>query len=262
MADSFSNKPWSSFKESDYTPEQWKRACLIVRGDGSTKAQCSLPVREPDGTVNKNALSAAAGALAGARGGVNATPEEKAKASAALRRLYSAAGMVPPPSLKHTALSRFEDFLTAQGLGSTKLMHFGVKGQKWGFRRSDAQLASAAKARADAPDAVRAKETLAAIRAKGSLTAVSDADLNHLVNRLNTEKRYAEIDPSTFEKGHKAIKTTLDVGRTMNEAIKFANSPAGHLLARSLGLTKSTGRHTKTVSDIIKAAGGKKVKKK
>jgi len=243
MAETVSNKPWSSFKASDYTPAQWKAACLIVRGDGSTKAQCSLPVREPDGTLNKNGLMAAAGVLAGARGGVNATPEEKAKALAACRRLYSVAGMDVPDFLKQSdMLTRVNDFIA----------HFGVKGMKWGFRRTDAQLARAAQQRADAPDAVRAQETLTAIRSKGSLSAVSDADLNHLVNRLNTEKRYAEINPSAFEKGHKAVKTTLDVGRTMNEAIKFAKSPAGQLI--SSAIRGSKGKHVTPASELVKKA--------
>lgn len=260
MAETVSSKPWSSFKASDYTPEQWKRACLIVRGDGSAKAQCSLPVREPDGTLNKNGLMAAAGVLAGARGGVNAAPEEKSKALAACRRLYAVAGMDVPDFLKQDGMGiKVNDFLAHFG---GKLVHFGVKGQKWGFRRSDAQLATAAKARADAPDAVRAGETLSAIKSKGSLSAVSDADLNHLVNRINLEKRYAEVDPSVFTKGHKAIKTTLDVGRTMNEAIKFAKSPAGQLL--SSALRGSKGRHVTPVSELVKRAleSGKKNKKK
>lgn len=251
MAESISNKPWSNFKESDYTPAQWKIACLIVRGDGSTKAQCSLPVREPDGTLNKNALSAAAGALAGARGGVNATPEEKSKAMTALKRLYAVANMDVPGSMAQSAMEdRLDNFLA----------HFGVKGQRWGFRRTDAQLAVAAKTRADAPDAVRAHETLAAIRSKGSLAAVSDADLNHLVNRINLEKRYADVDPSVFDRGHQAIQKTLKVGTTLNDVIKFTNSPAGHLLSSSLGL-RSAGKHAKPISELIKT-GGKKSKNK
>jgi HK97 family phage prohead protease len=60
---SWSTKPWSDFKQSDYTPEQWKRACLIVKGDGSTKDQCSLPVKEPDGTYNVHGIAAAASRL-------------------------------------------------------------------------------------------------------------------------------------------------------------------------------------------------------
>jgi hypothetical protein len=195
---------------------------------------------------------AAAGVLAGARGGVHAPLEEKAKALAACRRLYAVAGMDVPDFLKHDDLfSKVVDFFA----------HFGVKGMKWGFRRTDAQLARAAQERADAPDAVRAGETLAAIRSKGSLSAVSDADLNHLVNRINLEKRYAEVNPSSFEQGHKAIKTTLEVGRTMNEVIKFANSPAGKLISSALRGT-SSGRHAKTTSQILSEVTkkGKKTK--
>lgn len=101
-----SNKPWSNFKESDYTDEQWLRACLIVRGPdaGSAKQRGSLPVREPDGTLNKNAVVAAAAALAGARGGVKVSSEEKAAAKKKLRSLYSTIGAEPPESLMHASI--------------------------------------------------------------------------------------------------------------------------------------------------------------
>jgi hypothetical protein len=48
-----SNRPWSQFQESDYDLDQWHRACLIHLHDGppTAKAQCKLPVREPDGTL-------------------------------------------------------------------------------------------------------------------------------------------------------------------------------------------------------------------
>jgi hypothetical protein len=98
-----SNKPWSSFSASDYTPEQYKRACLIVLGDGATKDQCKLPVREPDGTLNVNAVHAAAAVLAGSRGGVQAPPADKKKAARALIRLYGQINDEPPDSLKRLA---------------------------------------------------------------------------------------------------------------------------------------------------------------
>jgi hypothetical protein len=58
-----SDKPWSQFDQSDYTPEQWRRACLVDRGEeaGEGKQRYALPVREPDGTLNRNAVHAAAG---------------------------------------------------------------------------------------------------------------------------------------------------------------------------------------------------------
>ena len=94
-----SNKPWSQFKESDYTLEQWHRACLIHLHDGkpTSKEQCKLPVREPDGTLNRNGVHAAAAALAGARGGVKAPPEAKRKAARALVRLYRRVLKEDPP---------------------------------------------------------------------------------------------------------------------------------------------------------------------
>ena len=102
---SISNKPWSKFQESDYTLEQWHRACLIHQHEGemTSKAQCKLPVREPDGTINRNGVHAAAAALAGARGGVKATPEEKRRAARALLRLYRELEEEPPESIKRLA---------------------------------------------------------------------------------------------------------------------------------------------------------------
>ncbi len=99
-----SNKPWSQFSESDYTIEQWRRACLIdMGGDRENKSNFKLPVREPDGAVNRNGVHAAAAALAGARGGVQAPPEQKRKAARALIRLYGELEEEPPESLRRAA---------------------------------------------------------------------------------------------------------------------------------------------------------------
>lgn len=100
-----SEKPWGKFSEADYTPEQWYEACLIKppKGDYTAKAQAKLPVREPDGTLNRNGVHAAAAALAGARGGVQASSEDKRKAARALIRLYRELEEEPPESIKRIA---------------------------------------------------------------------------------------------------------------------------------------------------------------
>jgi len=100
-----SDKPWSRFSESDYTLEQWYEACLIKppKSEYKAKEQAKLPVYEPDGALNRNAVYAAAAALAGARGGVKATPEEKRKAARALLRLYRELEEEPPESIKRLA---------------------------------------------------------------------------------------------------------------------------------------------------------------
>lgn len=100
-AKAVSDKPWSNFTEADYTPEQWKRACLIDTGVGDTasKARYKLPVKEPNGAINRNGVHAAAARL----NQVQAPAEKKAAAARALIRMYGELGEDPPDSLRRMA---------------------------------------------------------------------------------------------------------------------------------------------------------------
>ena len=106
-----STRPWSEIAESDYEDAvDFCEACLINLNEGPrsewTKAACKLPVYEPKAMgrkLNRNAVIAAAAALAGARGGVKAPPEEKRQAARKLLRLYRAIELEPPESLKRLA---------------------------------------------------------------------------------------------------------------------------------------------------------------
>jgi HK97 family phage prohead protease len=93
-------KPWDG-SPARFTDDQYKRATLFCRGgDAPPKQDCSLPVLEPNGDLNVNALGAAAAALAGGRGGLaNVTGAQKATAARKLIRYYRQAGMEPPASL-------------------------------------------------------------------------------------------------------------------------------------------------------------------
>lgn len=102
-----SNKPWSDFSDADYSVEQLRRACLIdMGGDPQAKSNYKLRVREPDGTLNRNGVHAAASVLAGGRGGVDAPPAMRAKAARALIRLYGELGEEPPESLVGVAANQ------------------------------------------------------------------------------------------------------------------------------------------------------------
>jgi 2'-5' RNA ligase len=144
-----SDTPWSQFKTSDYTDEQYARACLLDRGEnaGTAKQRYGLPVREPSGTVNRNACHAAAAVLSSvggtgsARGSkVKGSPEQIASAKKKLISLYKNTldedvpkGLGGEESMKQT-----EDFGA-----EFVLEHFGVKGMKWGVRKEN--VAGAAK---------------------------------------------------------------------------------------------------------------------
>jgi HK97 family phage prohead protease len=88
-----------------FSPQQWARACLIDTGEGDTasKARYKLPVKEPDGMVNRNAVHAAVAALAGGRGGVDASAEQKASAARALVRMYGEMDEEAPESVRRMA---------------------------------------------------------------------------------------------------------------------------------------------------------------
>ena len=95
-----SDKPWSGFSQADYSPAQWKAACLIDRGSGDpqSKDRYALPVREPDGTLNRNAVHAAAGRI-GQVQGVGA--DQHAAAARKLVSLYeNELNEEPPASLE------------------------------------------------------------------------------------------------------------------------------------------------------------------
>jgi hypothetical protein len=98
----FTDASWDG-SASRFTPEQWRRSCLIDTGEGDpdSKGRYKLPVREPGGDVNANAIGAAAAALAGGRGGVDAPASAKAGAARKLRGLYARLGRDVPESLKN-----------------------------------------------------------------------------------------------------------------------------------------------------------------
>lgn len=99
-----SNKPWSNFSASDYSIEQYRKACLISPDTPSdNKGDYQLPVREPDGTLNRNGVHAAASVLAGGRGGVKASAEQKRKAAQQLVRLYGQLNEDPPDAVAKLA---------------------------------------------------------------------------------------------------------------------------------------------------------------
>lgn len=96
-----SNAPWSKFSQGDYTDAQWREACILDRGTGDTaKQRYALPVKEPDGEVNRNGAHAAAAVLAGGRGGVDAPAAAKKAAARKLVSIYrNDLKETPPDSL-------------------------------------------------------------------------------------------------------------------------------------------------------------------
>lgn len=130
------------------------------------------------------------------------------------------------------------------------LEHYGVKGMKWGQHRRSAVPAGETHTVQRKPgkrvkavggrevpaheDAI--KTALARQTAKKSTTdALSTKELQALVNRMNLEKQFRQLNPNKVSKGASFIKTLIGVGKTANEVVAFNNSPAGKALREQLG---------------------------
>jgi hypothetical protein len=211
-----SEKPWSAYTEADYSIQQWHNACLIHQHTGppTSKAQCKLPVKTPNGTLNRNGVIAAAGALAGARTPIQASTEEKNSAARALIRYYQQLNMKPTPkllSMTHFDLSEF-------------LVHYGIKGMRWGIRRSNPsgsvtvstmRTPAGVKVRTKGggglpphPDAVAAKIVGQKIKRSGK-SAVSNQELQTYANRLELERRVTNVSKSQSNPGKKFVANLL-----------------------------------------------------
>ena len=115
--------------------------------------------------------------------------------------------------------------------GSDFLKHYGIKGMRWGVRRSEKQLAAARAANlADSEDAARAKDVARKIQSAGGRTSsISNEDMQLLINRMNLEKNYKNIlaqeakakkENSKFWKGKKKVDEIMSVYDTVNKASK------------------------------------------
>ena len=105
----FSNRAWGTIDKTVQaygSAEKFCAASLIdlnEPGEDKVAGLCKLPVQEPTGSYNLNAMRAATAALLGARGGVDAPLEAKRKAARKLVRLYREADLEVPEALVRLA---------------------------------------------------------------------------------------------------------------------------------------------------------------
>lgn len=104
------------------------------------------------------------------------------------------------------------------------LAHHGVKGQRWGVRRTKAALARAAKREGRAPASEEHQRT-AELRKKGK-AGLSNKELKEVNERLNLEQNFARLNQGAASKGRAKTLTTL---ATISTVAGFLNSPPGKL---------------------------------
>lgn len=81
-----------------------------------------------------------------------------------------------------------------------RLIHYGKKGMHWGVRRAKVDVRSHDVQRVDAARRV--------IRKSGT-KALSNADLQAVVTRMNLEQQYSRLNPSTFSRYSKLADSII-----------------------------------------------------
>lgn len=130
-------------------------------------------------------------------------------------------GFVIDIRLVETSMSQ-EDLVLAY------LAHHGVKGQRWGVRRTKAALARAAK-REGRPPASEEHERTKELLKKGK-TGLSNKELKEVNERLNLEQNFSRLNQGAASKGKAKTLTTL---ATISTVAGFLNSPPGKLAIKS-----------------------------
>ena len=111
------------------------------------------------------------------------------------------------------------------------LEHFGVKGMRWGVRRSRSQLDSSSE---DHQRATTAKDKAK----RGGTKALSNKELQDLITRMNLERQYKTIVPPSGGKrfliGGAKMAAEILTGVGKQQATKLASDQATKLAAQLL----------------------------
>ena len=79
---------------------------------------------------------------------------------------------------------------------NNELYHYGIKGMKWGIRRTPAQLGH------------RPAKTTTSQR-KSEMKKMSDTELRNRINRIQMEKQYMQLTAPEVNAGKKFVKDVL-----------------------------------------------------
>ena len=93
------------------------------------------------------------------------------------------------------------------------LIHHGVKGMKWGVRRTPEQLGHRTKSKRTKMD--NTHEDYKKAHDSKSVKKMSDAELRSRLNRLNMEQQYSKLNPTRVARGRNILNTSIKVAGTV-----------------------------------------------
>jgi 2'-5' RNA ligase len=156
------------------------------------------------------------------------------------------------------AMSQIERGRAAMG---DVLEHYGVKGMKWGVRRSQAQL-DAAPSHSPSTDSSTAAKAVDKASNAGGLHVLSNQELQQAITRMNLESQYHNLSTSAhkseIDRGLQSTQKLLKIGKTAEDVRKFLNTPTGKAVKTgvSAAFTAATAYATGGSSAAAKVGAG------
>lgn len=92
-----------------------------------------------------------------------------------------------------------------------ELKHHGIKGQKWGVRRTEEELARARGHLVNQSRLGRSSAKLKRTIEMDDPSKMTDEELRQKVNRMNLEKQYRDLSTSQIKRGEAVTMAALDV---------------------------------------------------
>lgn len=99
-------------------------------------------------------------------------------------------------------------------MNNNELQHYGIKGMKWGVRRSRAQLGYSSSPRKPKKQAQKAsskpqRKVSSKQQRKDAMKKMSDAELRSRINRIQMERQYMQLTAAEMSPGKKFIKDVV-----------------------------------------------------
>lgn len=92
-----------------------------------------------------------------------------------------------------------------------ELMHFGVKGMKWGVRRNLKSSTTTKKPK----QRIEPHEDYKKAHYRKNVKTMSDVELRSRINRLDMEKRYSQLSTENTSKGKQYFNKIMKAGTTV-----------------------------------------------